>query len=237
MLVKDKKHFNTGLAMAVAFFALFFAIMSPIFGEGRNGLEFSDDIFNKLSKGSAYYVPKTSAANEKFVGKAFDVEIKIDKAEDAKRMAGLFTAAGAMADQKEGTLKLSGDLGKVLSVVIRDSDTMYKNDGEKVKTAYGYDEKQVMKDWWNSLKKIDKALQLKSEFPSAKMVNEVTSKVVEPAYNFYKIEPQKVTDRLGTMSILLVFYVFYTIWWGYALYHLFEGFGLTTKKVKVKKEV
>jgi hypothetical protein len=237
MLVKDKKHFTTGLAMAAAFFVLFFAIMSPIFGGGMNGLEFADDIFNKLSKGSAYYVPKTSEANKKFDGKAFDVEIKIDKPEDAKRMGGLFTAAGAAVDQKEGTLKISGDVGKVLSVVIKDSDTMYKNDGEKIKTAYGYDEKQVMKDWWNSLKKIDKALQLKSEFPSAKMVNEVASKVIEPAYNFYKIEPQKVTDRLGTMSVLLVFYVFYTIWWGYALYHLFEGVGLTTKKVKVKKEV
>ena len=40
----------------------------------------------------------------------------------------------------------------------------------------------------------------------------------------------------GMLSGLLVFYVFYTMWWGYAIFYMFEGFGLTMKKAKVKKE-
>ncbi|HSO71539.1 MAG TPA: hypothetical protein VLR91_02700, partial [Thermodesulfobacteriota bacterium] len=62
-------------------------------------------------------------------------------------------------------------------------------------------------------------------------------KGLEPSYNFYKVESQRVADRFGIMTFLLVFYVFYTLWWGYAIFYLFEGFGLTMKKAKVKKEV
>jgi hypothetical protein len=64
----------------------------------------------------------------------------------------------------------------------------------------------------------------------------VVKKAIEPAYNFYQIDANKVSDHAGMLSGLLVFYVFYTMWWGYAIFYMFEGFGLTMKKAKVKKE-
>lgn len=238
MLVRDKRHFTTGLMMALAFFGLFGLIMSPIFGNGMNGLEFSDDMFNKLSKGSAYFIPKIAKQNETYVGKQIEAKIKYDKPEDAKKAGDLIAVAGAKSELNGGELKVSGDVGKLLAVVIRDGDLMYKNDGAKLKETYGYDEKQAMKNWWTLLGKIDKALQLSKDFENAKMISEVNKKVVEPAYNFYGIQAQKVTDRIGMMIALLAFYVIYTMWWGYALFHLFEGLGLTVhKKVKVRKEI
>lgn len=238
MLVRDKKHFTTGVMMALSFFGLFGLIMSPIFGNGMNGLEFSDDMFNKLSKGSAYFIPKIAKQNEPFVGKQIEAKVKYDKPEDAKKAADLIAVAGATSELSGGELKVSGDVGKVLEVVIRDGDLMYKNDGAKLKETYGYDERQAMKNWWTLLSKIDKALQLSKDFENAKMISEVNKKVVEPAYNFYGIQSQKVTDRFGMMTALLAFYVFYTMWWGYALFHLFEGLGLTVhKKIKVRKEI
>jgi hypothetical protein len=39
------------------------------------------------------------------------------------------------------------------------------------------------------------------------------------------------------MTFLLVFYVAYTMWWGFAIFYIFEGIGLSMKKAKVKKEV
>jgi hypothetical protein len=237
MLIKNKKHFATGVVLAISFFGLFFLLMSPVFGNGKNGLQYADDIFNKLSKGSSYFAPKVTEHNEKFIGKQFSVNIKFNNPEEAKISANLFTIAGANVESKENTLKIEGDLGRVLSVVIRDADLMYKNEGDKVNATYGYDEKKVMKDWWTTLSKIDKAFKTDKQFDNAKMVSEVYKKVVEPGYNFYKIEAQQVTDRIGTMSGLLIFYVIYTMWWGFALYHLFEGIGLTTKKVQVKKEI
>lgn len=236
MLIRDKKHFATGFVMAVGFFVLFFVIMSPFF-DGKNGLEYADDIFNKLSKGSAYFVPSVMKNIDKVAGKQFSVSIKIDKPEDAQRIAGLITAAGTKAEVAEGGLKVEGDLGKFLTAAAKDADLMYKNEGEKVKTTYGYDEKKVLKDWGSSLNKIDKSLQEKKEFDQAKVVSEVNRRLIETSYNYYKVEAQKVTERVGTMAFLLIFYVVYTMWWGFALYHLFEGLGLTAKKAKVKKEV
>ncbi|MFQ3574695.1 MAG: hypothetical protein SNJ53_08720 [Thermodesulfovibrionales bacterium] len=239
MLVKDKKHFNLGLIMTAGFFGLFFLIMMPIFN-GMNGLEYADDIFNKLSKGSAYFVPKVSQSAEKFVGKSFSITINLEGAKDAeqiKRMHTLLSKNNITADIQGTKLNISGDLGLLLKVVIRDADFMYKNDGEKLKSLYEYDEKKALKDWWTLLTRIDKELQLKSQFDMAKMVNEVNKKLVETSYNYYKIESQSVMDKFFVMSGLLVFYVVYTLWWGYALYHLFEGVGLTSKKAKVKKEV
>jgi hypothetical protein len=237
MLIRNKKHFSIGIIMTFAFFGLFSVIMSPVFGNGMNGLEYADDMFNKLSKGSAYFAPKVAKNNEKFMGKQFSANIKFDNPEDSQRVAQMLAKSGASVDQKDGGLKVEGDLGKFLAVAINDADLMYKNKGEKLKAAYGYDEKKVLKDWWQALGKIDKALQGTSAFESAKMVAEVQKKLVETSYNYYKIDAQKVTDKVAIMSILLIFYVIYTLWWGYALYHLFEGLGLTAKKAKVKKEV
>jgi hypothetical protein len=212
--------------------------MSPIFGNGMNGLEFSDDMFNKLSKGSAYFVPKISKQSEQYFGKQLQTVVKYDKPEDAQKAADLVSIAGGKTELKGGELKISADLGAMLSVVIRDGDLMYKNDGTKLRETYGYDEKQAMKNWWTLFSKIDKALQMAKDFETAKMISEVNKKIVEPAYNYYGIQAQKVTDRFGMMSALLAFYVCYTIWWGFALFHLFEGLGLTVhKKVKVKKEI
>ncbi|MCX8027476.1 MAG: hypothetical protein N3A62_06455 [Thermodesulfovibrionales bacterium] len=239
MLIKDKKHFNLGIIMSAGFFGLFLLIMSPVFN-GMNGLEYADDIFNKLSKGSAYFVPKVSQSADKFIGKAFSITINFDTSKDPdqiKRMLVLLSKNNITADIQGTKLNISGDLGQFLKVVIRDADFMYHNDGQKLKALYEYDEKKALKDWWTLLTRIDKELQLKSQFDMAKMVNEVNKKLVETSYNYYTIQPQSVMDKLFVMSGLLVFYVVYTMWWGYALYHLFEGVGLTSKKAKVKKEV
>jgi len=236
MLIKSKKNFSIGILLTFGFFGFFMLIISPVFS-GKNGLEYADDIFNKLAKGSSYFIPKMAKSNEKFMGKQFSVTIKYDKLEDAQRTAQLFTTSGAKVEQQEGTLKIEGDLGKTLSAVIKDSDFMYKNEGEAVKNAYGYDEKKVMKDWWQALNKIDKAFRANRLFEDAKMVSDVNKKVVEAGYNFYKIEAVKVSERAGVMTGLLIFYVLYTMWWGFAILYLFEGIGLTAKKAKVKKEV
>src|SRR5512134_612629 len=95
----SKKSLGVGIALAVSFLAVLFLIFSPIFGEGRNGLVFADDLFNKLSKGSSYFIPKVAKDNEKFMGKMFAVNIKVGKTDDkpgdgekrAERAAKLFS--------------------------------------------------------------------------------------------------------------------------------------------------
>jgi hypothetical protein len=132
---------------------------------------------------------------------------------------------------------ISGDLGKLLGNIIRDSEEMYKNDGSKVSDRYGFKDTDVMALWWSILSKSNKELQKDKKINESGMVTAVMQKAVEPAYNYYGIEAESVTGKLFTMTGLLIFYVVYTMWWGYAIFYMFDGIGLSMKKAKVKKEV
>jgi len=235
MLVKSKKPFTVGVFFALSFLVVLFLIFSPVF-KGKNGLQFADDSFNRLSKGSSYFIPKVSKSVEKVTGRDFSVGIKLDTAEEAAETARLFTAAGASVEQKEAELRISGDLGGTLQRVVGDSDSMFRNDGEAISGRYASDEKKVMKTWWTALSKVEKKLKKNKQVQEANVVSEVMKKAVEPAYNFYRVEGERVVDHAGMLSGLLIFYVAYTMWWGYAIFYMFEGVGLSMKKAKVKKE-
>lgn len=244
MIVRNKKTFGMGAVFAISFLSVLFLIFSPVFG-GKNGLQFADDSFNRLSKGSSYFIPKVTKSNEQFMGRMFSATIKVDKPEDkpgdaekrAANIAKVLTTAGAKAEVNTATVKIEGDLGKVLASALQDSDDMFKNNGEKIKARYSTDdEKKMFRQWHNALAKIMKEFQKEKKIEEAKIVSDVMKKAVEPAYNFYKVEGQKVVDHAGMMSGLLVFYVAYTMWWGYAIFYLFDGLGLSMKKAKVKKE-
>jgi hypothetical protein len=55
---------------------------------------------------------------------------------------------------------------------------------------------------------------------------------VEVGYNFYGIEPESAASKAGTLTFDLVFYVIYTLWWGFAIFYLSEGMGLQMTKGK-----
>ncbi|MBI5196204.1 MAG: hypothetical protein HZA10_07770 [Nitrospirae bacterium] len=242
MAEAHKKHLGTGIVLAISFIVVLVLIFSPIFpktpeGNSQNGLDFADRMFNELSKGSSYFIPKIKKDNEKFIGKTFAVSIKIDKPEDAENTIKLFNSAGARAEMQGTEMKIEGDLGKVVETVLNDSDAMYNNDGSKVSGLYGYAEKAVMKNWWQALSKMAKTFTKDKKLDEAKLLDSVNKKAVETSYNFYGITAQKVSENAVLMTGLLVFYVVYTMWWGFAIFFIFEGIGLTMKKSKVKKEV
>ena len=237
----NSKTFGVGVMLAISFFAVLALIFSPVFGADKdgkamNGLTYADDLFNKLSKGSSYFIPKLQKSAQGFVGRPFAAEVKIEKSETAALAANLFSAAGATATADGGKLTVSGDLGAVLAVVLRDADEMYRNDGKAVAERYGVKEKDALKAWWTSFSAVDKFLKKNGKIEEAKMVSDVMKKGVETAYNYYGVEAQKVADKALLMTGLLVFYVVYTMWWGFAIFYMFDGVGLTMTKAKVKKE-
>ena len=250
MAKTSKKTLGVGIALALSFLVALFLIFSPIFGDGKNGLVFADDLFNKLSKGSSYFIPKVAKENEKFMGKMFSVSIKVSKPEDkpgdaekrAERAAKLFAVnPGAKAEVIGSQLKIEGDLGLVLKAALEDSDVMFKNEGDKIKAKYESamatdDVKQMFRQWNNVLPKINKEFAKEKKIEEANIVSAVTKKAVETAYNYYGVEAQKVSDKAVLMTGLLIFYVIYTMWWGFAIFYIFDGIGLTMSKSKVKKE-
>lgn len=232
MAVKNKKSLTVGALLALSFLGVLVLIFSPVFGGGRNGLVFSDDMFNKLSKGSSYFIPKVAEGAAKFVGAPVAAALKMETPAQADTAVQVLTAAGAQARAEGDTVKVGADLGRLMEQVLQDSDAMFKNQGRAVAARYGLDEKEVMVVWWNVLKVLDKHLKKEGKVEEAKIVTDVMKKAVETAHNFYGIEAVKVTEKAGLMSGLLLFYVAYTMWWGFAIYYLFEGFGLSTSKAK-----
>ena len=63
------------------------------------------------------------------------------------------------------------------------------------------------------------------KFKERKIITLVQQKAIEVSFNFYQIEPQSIGDRWGTVMFSLVFYVIYTLWYGFAILFMFEGWG------------
>ena len=69
-------------------------------------------------------------------------------------------------------------------------------------------------------------LLFQKKFKEAKIIDLVKTKAVETSYNYYGIEGQKITDRIGVVTFSLIFYVIYTLWYGFGIMYLFEGVGM-----------
>lgn len=242
MLIVNKKAFSIGVFLAISFAGILLLIFTPIFGQdangrGMTGLQFSDHMFNKLSKGSSNFIPALHAQNAAFMGKPMAVDILLDQPERVATAQKLLTAAGARVTANGTAMRIEGDLGAIMAHILRDAAHMYANDGAALAKTYGLDAMKVMETWWHVLKHTDKALKKALLVPEANLVHAVKNRAVETSYNFYAIPAEQVADEWPLVSGLLVFYVLYTMWWGFAIFYLFEGMGLTMKKAKVKKEV
>ena len=144
----------------------------------------------------------------------------------AQQLAALLMKGGAMVNVSGKELTVSGDLAKMLGNSLDDADAMYYNKGEELSRKYGYDEKTVMLNWWVGLHHMEKDLKDQKKFKEAKVVSVVTKKAVELAYNYYKVDPQKIGDQIAIVIFSLVFYVIYTLWYGFGIMFMFEGWGM-----------
>ena len=224
-MIARKKEFYGGVGMMATFIVILIIIFMPIFN-GQNGLNYLDALFNSISKGSAYYIPKVIGKSDKFKGNSVSVTLTMATEKQAQQTSELFKAGGAEVIVEETNLKVTGDLGEILANSLADADAMYRNDGEIVSAKYGYDEKRVLFNWWKAFKEMDKDLKKQKKFKEAKVVALVVKKAVESSYNYYKIEPQKISDRWGVVLFSLIFYVLYTLWYGFAIMFMFEGWGM-----------
>lgn len=224
-MIAHKNKFYYGLGLIVAFFLVLVIFFSPIY-QGKNGLDFLDNLYNSISKGSAYYIPEVKEKVMKFKGKAVHASFDMDDADQASKTALLFKAAGAKAEVSGKGLKITGDLGSLLQACLEDADAMYANNGEKIAKKYGYDGRHVLYNWWQGFKGMTKSLKEAKLFKEADAVTLVLKKAVETAYNYYQIEPQKIGDRIGIVVFSLIFYVVYTIWYGFGIMFIFEGWGM-----------
>ena len=224
-MIAHKKEFFGGGAMMVVFIVVMVIIFSPVFN-GKNGLQYMDDLYNCISKGSAYTIPQLKEKANKYMGNTVNATLAMKDNEQAEKTASLLKNAGASVAISGSKLKVTGDFGKILTHCLGDADLMYYNKGQALVSKYNYNEREVVYNWWMALKAMDKDLKKQKKFEESKTIGEISKKGVELAYNYYKVEPQKVSDRLGILAFSLIFYVAYTLWYGFSIMFMFEGWGM-----------
>ncbi len=214
-----------GAVMLLVFGGTLTVMFLPILG-GGNAFEYMDNLFNSISKGSVYYIPALRKDMAKFADCPMEVHLQMSTELQADQTALLYRNSGAEVLVSGASLKVSGDMGEILQGCLDDADIMYANDGKKIAEKYGYGERLVLFNWYSSLDEFEKELSKKKMFKEAKAVSSVKKKAVGTAYNYYRVQPRRITECLGTVVFSLAFYVVYTMWYGFAIMYIMEGWGL-----------
>jgi hypothetical protein len=228
-MVHNKKEFTGGIVLLVVFFVVLFAMFQPLF-DGHNAMAYLDNLYNSIYKGSAYYVDNLKEEVKTVGDFEVNVTMNLESEAQAADSVALMTAAGATAEAQGKTLTVKGSYLAILNACLDDSDKMYHNDAATLKAKYpGYeakDDRQVLYNWNAILGGFDRQLKKQKSFAEAKVAVNITSKVVETAYNYYKVVPEQIKDKMGIVFFSLAFYVIYTLWYGFAIMFVFEGWGL-----------
>jgi hypothetical protein len=235
MLIVRRNIFMTGTVMAITFFVVLILMFLPLLG-GLNAFEAADRLFNSMAKGSSNYFEdlRREAAEHPRTEPAVQIALKDGSlAGEARTM---LSAAGLTAAGDGAMLKVSGDLSRLARVIVDDSEAVFYEREKEVAAKYGHPARESLFVWWNILKEMQKAFESRGSFEAAAFVQHVNAKGVEVAYNFYGIESKQASRNMTILAGSLLFYILYTLWWGYAILWLFDGLGMEMK-AGARKEV
>ena len=225
-MIANPRKFYTGLALMVLFAVVFIAIFMPLF-EGKNGLRYLDNLYNSISKGSADYIEEVRAEVQTAAApELMTLNLLVNSDLQAQRTAPLLEKAGARVILDGAALTVSGNIVRILESCLDDAQHMYANDGAALTAKYGYAEKAVLYNWYSALRAMESDLKNQKQFKVAKLAGLVNQKAVETAYNYYGIKAEKISDRFWMVLFSLIFYVAYTLWYGFGIMYLFEGWGM-----------
>jgi hypothetical protein len=231
MLIRDTKHFTIGLIMLIVFAIVLIVMSLSLFG-GKNAFQAADNLYNSIAKASSYKIPQLEKLAQRFTGTAIDCAIAIERISEPDLTRRLLVSAGAEASVEDGRFSVKGDLGRIASAALKDAETMYFDREKELSARYENPGKKVLFAWWKVLSQAQENLKRQKKVSQASFLDEVIKKGVEVGYNFYGIAPEKASSKVGTLAFSLIFYILYTIWWGFSIFFLFEGFGLAMEAAK-----
>lgn len=241
MAIVRKKPFFRGIVLLISFVIMLALILLPLIpdsdGARMNGLEYADEVFNELSKGSSYFIPQAKEAAQSMEGKNVYLLSPLNSERQAEMAHSILEEAGAHQLKVEGNkLAFQGDLGKILLAAVQDSDLMYNNNGKAIQDKYGNaNPLDITAAWWHVLNPCIRELQKQNKIAEAKAVDQVLRRAVEPGNNFYGIAAKKVSGNILLLCGLLLFYICYTIWYGFGIYEIFDGIGLMKAAEKAEE--
>jgi hypothetical protein len=219
---------------------LFFAILGfwtlPWMGQ-QTGLEWADGLFNQLAKDSTYFIPEAGKMAGRFEGVTVDfgVSPRWPGAEPsmAKVLQGNAFSATILND---GRVRIKGDLGLLGKAACADAELLFKGHEKDLQGKYGVGGKEAIYYWWAAFDGLTRRFVQENRPAEADFTRFMTTRVLEPAYNFAGIETQNIGRNFWPATFLLGFYLFYTLLYGFSISFIFEGFGIKARKPKEKKE-
>ena len=224
-MAANKKEFALGAGLMVVFLVVLVVMFMPIFG-GLNSMQYLDNLYNSISKGSAYYIPAAQEEAKGLDGKEIDATVTMKDEVQAQRTAQMLVAAGAQAQAQGAQLTVDGDLGAIYQAALQDADDLYHNRKPELEARYDFAQaRAVLYNWWTLTGLLGKELDKEQRFDASKILGSVNKRALEMSYNYYGVVPKKITDRWGTVLGSLIFYVVYTLWYGFAILFMFEGAG------------
>jgi len=141
MIVKKKKQFIWGLALAASFGVILVLMFSPIF-HGENSLQAADRLFNSIAKGSTNYFPGLLEKNERYKDSKFEVTLKLADEDMAGKAGKLLVTAGVESAVDGAEVKATGYLGQMVEAALLDSQAMFNNQEEAILQSTDIQEKK-----------------------------------------------------------------------------------------------
>jgi hypothetical protein len=197
-MIANKKKFGTGILLMVAFCVVLVAMFMPFF-DGKNGLEYLDDLYNSISKGSAYYIPKASDDAENSNGQQISVTLAMKTPNRPIRPPRLFNAAGALVnvgDDLEGQRRL----GQILFTSLDDAKLMYDNNGEQSVPNTATTSAGCFTTGGGQCQAMVADLNKQEAVQGSQGGQTVNTKAIETAYNYYGIHAQNISERWESSS-------------------------------------
>ena len=236
-LVVDPRKFRLGIGGLALFTIVFVLAVVPLFG-GRNLLGAADDLFNRLAKHSVYSVPKGRAEAEKFAGTSVDFGIAPRDFADAGVIAAVVSASGTSAKAlDDGRVRITGDLGAIAEAAIDAADAVFADSEGSVRPGAGGSALEAIYAWWIVFDGLTRRFTQEEQTAKANFTKYVSTKILEPAYNFRGIQARGLKASIVPVVGLLAFYLGYTILYGMSILFLFEGLGINASQGGRKREV
>lgn len=229
-IIVNRGQFIKGIVSLVLFSFVLVPLFTPMFN-GLTGMQWADDLFNSLSKGSSYYIEEVAAEADQYKGVELALTLQAKDAVHTETLAKMFEGAGTSVSTGPNTVEVSGDMAAILNAAIADADDLFWEREQAIETRYAADDaRAVLYYWHDAFGQIGKAFTEDQQFSDALFMKKVCERALEPAYNFAGIPAAKVSERAGITVFLLCFYVVYTVWYGFSIMFIFEGLGISAEK-------
>ena len=234
--VVDQKRFGVGLLGLLTFLVVLAFWLFPVLNH-KTGLEWADELFNQLAKNSMSFMPAATRRAARFEGVIVDLGVNPRWPGGDVRIAQIVEGNGMSARVVgDGRVRIVSDLGLLAKAAAQDADLLFKGQEQDLRNRYGMSGKEVVYYWWTAFDGLIRRYVQENRPAEADFARFMTTRVLEPSYNFAGIQSKDISKNVGIVVFLLGFYIVYTLWLGFSIMFLFEGIGIRATKPAEKRE-